>query len=297
MREVSVRMLHFILDLARAGEIDEAPLIDGLSSLEPPGGEIDRWLDWGDFVELIERLEKAAGGSDGVARMARLALPTAYPEVRAVAAIFLTPMSLFSFVTMRLIRTSFRNVETVELERFDDGRIRWRETIPPHHRGSDAFHRISRTMAALIPRHLDLPEAEAKITSMTPHVAEFEARFLPLPLTARGRQAVSAATSLIAAQLEAAFAHIVETTRVNGTSSDADSSKGNGADRWANTLELSPRQRDVFALLVKGRANKDIAGALQCSERNVEFHVGRILRAARVTSRAELLVKVLATKA
>jgi DNA-binding NarL/FixJ family response regulator len=53
----------------------------------------------------------------------------------------------------------------------------------------------------------------------------------------------------------------------------------------------------VFALLVEGRANKDIAAALQCSERNIEFHVGRILRAARVSSRAELLVKVLGARA
>ena len=62
-------------------------------------------------------------------------------------------------------------------------------------------------------------------------------------------------------------------------------------------LALSPRQRDVFALLVEGRANKDIAATLRCSERNVEFHVGRILRSAHVTSRSELLVKVLGTPA
>lgn len=94
---------------------------------------------------------------------------------------------------------------------------------------------------------------------------------------------MSAATSLIAGQLDAAFARILETTRPTGPAPAG----------WATKLALSSRQRQVFALLVEGRANKDIAGALDCSERNVEFHVGRILRAARVTSRAELLVKVL----
>ena len=66
---------------------------------------------------------------------------------------------------------------------------------------------------------------------------------------------------------------------------------------WAERLALSPRQREVFALLVEGRANKDIAATLRCSERNIEFHVGRILRAARVSSRAGLLVKVLGSRA
>lgn len=296
MREVNGRMLHFVFDLARLGVVDEAALLDGLPSLALRDGEAPDWVEWSDFIELFERLETALGGPEGFARAARLAAPTAYPELRAVAAIFLSPMSLFTFVTTRLARTSFPHVQFEELERFEDGRVRWRETIPPQYRGSEAFHRGTRTMAALLPLHLDLPAADAEITSLTAHSAEFIVRFPPAPpLATRGRHAVSAATSLIAAQFDAAFALLVEKTRAaRPQTAPHDTPKSIAG--WANKLALSPRQRDVFALLVEGRANKDIAKAIQCSERNVEFHVGRILRSARVTSRAELLVKVLGTR-
>jgi len=112
---------------------------------------------------------------------------------------------------------------------------------------------------------------------------------------------------VLAVQLDEAFSRISETLRGlpvgglqgEGTASGAPGAPTAGADvrDWAERLALSPRQRDVFALLVEGRANKDIAAALRCSERNIEFHVGRILRAARVSSRAELLVKVLGARA
>ena len=134
-----------------------------------------------------------------------------------------------------------------------------------------------------IPLNFDLPDAEVEILSLTPQVAEFRVRFPAAPPTS----VTSGAPDLIAAQLDEALSMIIE-----ATAEEAEAPKVS-ADGWANKLGLSPRQRDVFARLVQGRANKEIAAQLQCSERNVEFHVGRIFRAARVTSRAELLVKVL----
>jgi DNA-binding CsgD family transcriptional regulator len=114
----------------------------------------------------------------------------------------------------------------------------------------------------------------------------------PPPLKARGRQAVSAATALIAAQIDDLFARIAESFTLERPTPGAPHADGEAS--WSRTLALSPRQREVFTLLIEGRANEEIAHLLGCSERNVEFHVGRILRAARVSSRAELLVKVLA---
>jgi DNA-binding CsgD family transcriptional regulator len=296
LREVSVRILHFSLDLARAGRLDQAALVEGLPSLALERATAAGWVDWSDFVVLWERLELAAGGPEGLARIARLAIPTAYPEFRTFAAVFVSPTSLFTFMMFRHMRTSFRNVQPEVLEHLDDGRIRWRQTIMEPHRPSEAFHRGSRTLTALIPLHLDLEEGETEITLLTPRSAEYITRFPPPPpLATRGLHALSAVTSLVAAQLDEAYAIIAERVgaepvRVNGTANGA-------AEGWAEKLELSQRQREVFALLVEGRANKEIARLLRCSERNVEFHVGRILRAARVTSRAELLVKVLGTSA
>jgi DNA-binding CsgD family transcriptional regulator len=293
MREVNVRMVHFVAELARVGGLDEAKLLSTLP-LSLRGGTMPSWIDWNDFVELFERLEQSVGGPDALERVARLAVPTAYPELRAFAAIFVSPLSLFTFAIMRHMKTSFKNVVVEELERSDDGRIRWRETIPAHDRPSEAFHRFTRTIAALMPMHLDLPEAPAEIVSMTPHVAEFVATFSPEPpLVARGRHAALAVTSLIAAQLDEAYAIMIGAARPGHAEGGQPNSVG---AEWADRLALSPRQRDVFALTLEGRTNKSIAAELTCSERNVEFHLGRILRAARVTSRAELLVKVLGSR-
>ena len=164
-------------------------------------------------------------------------------------------------------------------------------------------------MAEVFPLHLDLPEARVERVTMTPRQAERIGQFPAVdPLAMRSARAVSSAASVLAVQLDEAFSTIIDALRGRGEGPVA----GNGAHAsrtagspsldgdlrdWAERLALSPRQRDVFALLVEGRANKDIAAALRCSERNIEFHVGRILRAARVSSRAELLVKVLGARA
>jgi LuxR family maltose regulon positive regulatory protein len=54
--------------------------------------------------------------------------------------------------------------------------------------------------------------------------------------------------------------------------------------------KLSPRERDVFALLSEGRSNKEIAAALFLSEVTVKVHVRSILRKLGVRSRTEAAV-------
>jgi len=281
--EVSIRILHLALDLARGGGVEPEALLAGLPSLALQDGERPSLFDWADFVVLWERLEEALGGPEGFARVASATIGSAYPESRALTAVYLTPEALFNFLMLRHIRTSFRNVDTAVLEKQADGWIRFSQTIRAPHRGCEAFHRTTRTFVANVPLNFDLPAAEVEILSMTPHAAEFRTRF---PATAPTGVS-SAAPDLIAAQFDEAFSMIIEAT-AEGAEAPLVST-----DRWADKLGLSPRQREVFAWLVQGRANKEIAAQLQCSERNVEFHVGRIFRAAEVASRAELLVKVL----
>jgi len=54
-------------------------------------------------------------------------------------------------------------------------------------------------------------------------------------------------------------------------------------------LQLSPRERDVFALLLEGFSNKQIASHLCISESTAKFHVSSILRKCGVTSRLDLM--------
>jgi DNA-binding CsgD family transcriptional regulator len=307
MREVSMRMIHFLRDLARASRLDERALLADLQSLVPVSGKEPDWIDWDDFIEAIERFERVAGGADGVGRAMRDAAPAAYPELRAFASVFVHPIPAFRFVMTRFMPTMCRHLAIETIEELGDHRVRWTQTIPEPYRASEAFHRGTIALVEMFPRHLDLAEARIERATITPREAEFIARFPAVDLLATsGIRTVSYAASGLVVQLDDAFSRISATLRgrpratTNGDAAPA-SNRAGGATasgdvrEWADRLLLSPRQREVFGLLAEGRANKDIANTLRCSERNIEFHVGRILRAAKVTSRAELLVKVLSS--
>jgi len=57
-------------------------------------------------------------------------------------------------------------------------------------------------------------------------------------------------------------------------------------------VHLTDRQREVLALVVQGKSNKHICRELGLAETTVKIHVTAILRALRVTSRAQAIVAV-----
>jgi non-specific serine/threonine protein kinase len=58
----------------------------------------------------------------------------------------------------------------------------------------------------------------------------------------------------------------------------------------AEATILSPREREVVALVVQGLSNRDIAARLALSERTVESHVSNALRRLGIASRVRLAV-------
>jgi DNA-binding CsgD family transcriptional regulator len=56
---------------------------------------------------------------------------------------------------------------------------------------------------------------------------------------------------------------------------------------------LTPREREVLALIARGLSNQQIACALACTLRTVEHHVSNILRKAQVDNRTALIVALL----
>jgi DNA-binding CsgD family transcriptional regulator len=61
--------------------------------------------------------------------------------------------------------------------------------------------------------------------------------------------------------------------------------------RAGELWDLTDRQRQVLALLVRGKSNKEIASELSCAERTVEIHVTHLLRKSGAASRAMITAK------
>jgi DNA-binding NarL/FixJ family response regulator len=57
-----------------------------------------------------------------------------------------------------------------------------------------------------------------------------------------------------------------------------------------HSLGLTDRQAQVLALIAQGKPNKIIAGELNIAEPTVKAHVTEILRALKVTNRAQALI-------
>ncbi len=57
-------------------------------------------------------------------------------------------------------------------------------------------------------------------------------------------------------------------------------------------MNLTPRQREVLAVMMQGKSNKAICRALNLAEPTVKNHVTAILKALNVTNRTEAVIKV-----
>lgn len=70
-----------------------------------------------------------------------------------------------------------------------------------------------------------------------------------------------------------------------------------GVGRWlsenADMMAISPRERDVLLLLLRGKSNKEIARLLGLSVGVTKNYVSNILRTAKVKTRAGIMAAVL----
>jgi RNA polymerase sigma factor (sigma-70 family) len=57
----------------------------------------------------------------------------------------------------------------------------------------------------------------------------------------------------------------------------------------AHVAALTPRERQVFALVIQGNTNKQVANALGCTERTIKAHRHRVMQKMQVQTLAELV--------
>ena len=57
----------------------------------------------------------------------------------------------------------------------------------------------------------------------------------------------------------------------------------------AHIAALTPRERQVFDLVIRGKTNKHVARALGCTERTIKAHRHRVMEKMQVRSLAELV--------
>ena len=57
----------------------------------------------------------------------------------------------------------------------------------------------------------------------------------------------------------------------------------------AHVAALTPRERQVFELVIRGDTNKHVARALGCTERTIKAHRHRVMEKMKVQSLAELV--------
>ena len=58
-----------------------------------------------------------------------------------------------------------------------------------------------------------------------------------------------------------------------------------------NRRDLSSREKEIFALVSRGRSNKEVARSLKCTDRTVKHHMTNIMQKLNVRNRVEAVMK------
>jgi predicted ATPase/DNA-binding CsgD family transcriptional regulator len=89
---------------------------------------------------------------------------------------------------------------------------------------------------------------------------------------------------------EQVVAYALQTTRPEATAEAREAIEVDPSPQDAQLAQLTPREREVAALVARGLANREIAAELTLAPRTVETHVHNILGKLELTSRAQLAV-------
>ena len=122
-------------------------------------------------------------------------------------------------------------------------------------------------------------------TSASPDLAELECATVQVraaleEMTVAAKAAVAGARAIVEV-MDAAVAVLEVAERASAFESTSD-----GATRLGGVL--SPREREVLALVAEGRSNKAIAAALFVSPNTIKTHIASLMNKLHADSRAQL---------
>src|SRR5688500_4054140 len=90
---------------------------------------------------------------------------------------------------------------------------------------------------------------------------------------------------------EQAITNALEQRAAGPTSAPAAPAAGKGT---TSTGPLSPREREVLALVAEGKSNREIAASLIVTENTAKYHVAQLLNKLGAGSRAEAVTRAVA---
>ncbi len=252
-QRVSGRMLVFMEALFGFHDLDMRAASAGLASV-PASGPIPMWFAWADYLALIERLG-AAVGRDGIAAAMRGVAKESYAEFRAAKGFFPDPLNFFAFYTHQVMPSMTPPCQG-RVERGVGGRTKVRYTIAGELPVTDFFRHGSITLVALFPTHFDLPEAAIEMVSEGPFHIELVATFPSV-------------------RAEDPWGYSVP----------------HFPGRRGDARTLTPREREVLALVTRGLTNREVAHALGSAPSTVKNQLASIMEKMHAANRTELAAR------
>tara|TARA_R110000868_G_scaffold162903_2_gene394536 strand:- start:77675 stop:78352 length:678 start_codon:yes stop_codon:yes gene_type:complete len=108
-----------------------------------------------------------------------------------------------------------------------------------------------------------------------------------IPKTLRGQALANAIQLVLAGEKYLPSSILNDLSESFGGGSDGEPRMAGGFGSEGDFARLTPREREVLALLAEGRPNKDIARHLDLREITVKYHLKNVYRKLHVSNRAQ----------
>jgi DNA-binding CsgD family transcriptional regulator len=284
VKEVASRPIRGMLAAARKLGLDVPALLAGLP-FDEATIERNARVDWDAFVDFVDRVQAAVGGLAGLHKVGDL-LHEAFPEVNTLLGHVISPLRFFRFFWGPITRSAFPHV-VVDYREHPPDRVTIAIALPEKYRDSPGFFVLTEAATRHGTRYIGLPPAQVQM-ELRPRSATYHVVLPPPRRFAATIDDVAEAAIAAVETVHSRFIQLFKLSEARAAAED-DERRRRAAAAW----KLTPREAEVFELLLRGKSNKEIAATLRCAEATVELHVTRLLRKSGASSRMALATQFL----